>query len=55
MTISNDNFVFAARYYRLLRAWVLHNERHRRAIGNDAADIQIPLEDFVSQYEGLDR
>lgn len=54
MTITNADFVFATRYYCLLRAWVLHNEAHRKTIGPEARLIQIALEDFVGQYEDLD-
>ncbi len=53
MTISQTNLTFATRYYDLIRAWVLHNERHRKAIGTSAPDIQITLEEFVSQYESV--
>jgi len=54
MTITDANFVFATRYYRLIRAWVLHNEAHRRIIGQDAKLVQVALEDFVGQYDELD-
>lgn len=52
MTIDQRNLEFAHRYYGLLRAWVLHNERHRQMLGADAADIQTSLEEFIAQYDG---
>ena len=53
MTISQSNLVFATRYYRLLRAWVQHNEAHRRQVGRGAPDIQTSLVDFIAQYEDV--
>ena len=53
MTISQTNLTFATRYYDLIRAWVLYNERHRKAIGKSAPDTQIALDEFVSQYNAL--
>jgi len=55
MSITQRNLAFAHRYYDLLRAWVQHNERHRHMLGEDAADIQTPLEEFIAQYDGTQR
>ena len=46
---------FTERYYRPLRAWVLHNDRHHRAVGTVPDTPVIAFEDFISQYDGLGR
>ena len=41
--------------YDTIRAWVIHNEGHRRQLGPSGGDIQIGIGEFAAQHERLRR
>lgn len=43
----------AERHYSLIRAWVMHNEAHRRMVGTDAKPIQASLMEFSELWRAL--